>query len=94
MINTSRQVDSMLFYLEKDVSFGDVSVIAGWNHIKRVDKQYHVFSLENTINPYTFLHLDEMPQLLHSIYEKMINAGYIEELNDPVVHHSHLKKVA
>lgn len=95
MINTSREVDILLFHIQNDIVFNDTAVTSGWNQIRKIGGRYHVFRLENLYEPYTYLHLDEMPGLLRVVFAKLINFEPIGDNNAPIPKHFHKKlKVA
>ena len=99
MINLSRQVDVLLFTLEEDISFGDAKLEAGWNQIRRINNVYEVFRLNDLTNSYTYLHLDEMPNLLRVVLKRLVNEGFYEDDDIIAPVHTHpkltlLKKVA
>lgn len=91
MINTSRQIDLLLFSVNEDLTFNDTKITQGMNQIRREDGQYNIYKLDSLHLPYTYIFLDEMPTLLKTVYKNLINDGGITELEDPTVVHCHEK---
>lgn len=92
MINTSRQIDTLLFQLSSDLVFFDTSIQAGWNQVKRLNDYYQVYKIDDLNTPYTRIYLDEMPKLLHVVYANLINDGAFEELETYPSHHEKVRK--
>ena len=79
MLNTSRQVEQMIFQLDTNAIFGNVVIKSGLNTITRVDSQYHLKHISNMYESYAILPDKEMPKLLNLLYGPMIEPHFSQD---------------
>lgn len=88
MINTAREISQMIFPLDTEITIGSTHFQSGFNIVKRLNKQYHIFHISNVNQSYTILPDKHMHSLLKIIFSGMINNNFIEDdgdLNDNLI---------
>lgn len=79
MLNTSRQVEQMIFQLDTNAIFGNVVIKSGMNTVTRIDSQYQIKHVSNMYESYAVLPDKEMPKLLNLLYAPMIEPHFSQE---------------
>lgn len=79
MLNTSRQVEQMIFQLDTNAIFGNVVIKSGLNTITRIDSQYHLKHVSNMYESYAILPDKQMPKLLNLLYAPMIEPHFSQD---------------
>lgn len=79
MLNTSRQVEQMIFQLDTNAIFGNVVIKSGLNTVTRIDSKYHLKHVSNMYESYAILPDKEMPKLLNFLYAPMIEPHFSQE---------------
>ena len=91
MINVNRPVEVMLFQLTQAMSFGDITIEAGLNQVRRnADGNYDVFHLGDR-EAYAYLLSDEMSALMHEVCKKLLYPDE-QDRTVSVPYHIHEKK--